>query len=161
MTEQASASSDSESESPVLSSEEELSSSDVEEPTDRSFGEQYAILLEAPIPEGAKCPILCMSKVPGKIDRLKEELSKKEREAHQMTLTKKKLLNTTHKDVSAWDAEDEKRLKKKTLNGVLALFNANSKAQNKPELLEPVKEEEAPQKKDEFLDLLLQAASKK
>ena len=154
-------SSESESESPVAESDEELSSSDYEEPTDRSFGEQYSILLNSEVPKGVDCPILCLSKVPGKIDRMREEMNRKEKESHQMTLMKKKLLNTQHKDISEWDAEEERRLKKNALNGVLALFNANSKASTKPELLKPVKEEDADKKKDEFLDLLRMAASNK
>lgn len=155
--------SESSSEEQVEEPEELLSSSsdgEDEDPTDRSFGEQFQMLLNAEVPEG-KCPILCFSKVPDKIDRLKREKEQKEKEDQKMRFAKKTLMNTKHVDASLWDDDEEKRLKKKALNGVLALFNANSQAQTKPEILKPVKEAEAPKKKEEFLDLLLQAASKK
>ena len=155
--------SDSSSDEQVEEPIENLSSSsddEDEDPTDRSFGEQFALLLNAEVPEG-KCPILCFSKVPGKIDRLKHEKEQKEKEEIRIKIAKKTLMNTKHVDPSLWDDDEEKRLKKKALNGVLALFNANSTAQTNPEILKPVKEEEAPKKKEEFLGLLLQAASKK
>ncbi len=163
MTEKESSSdSDSSSDEPIEEPIEDLSSSsdEDEDPTDRSFGEQFALLLNAEVPKG-KCPILCFSKVPGKIDRLKHEKEQKEKEDVKIKIAKKTLMNTKHVDPSNWDDDEEKKLKKKALNGVLVLFNANSQAQTKPELLKPVKEEEAPQKKEEFLDLLYQAASKK
>ena len=77
-----------------------------------------------------------------------------------MVLAKKMLLNSTHKGMDAFDEENEKKLRKQATKGAIQLFNSNSKAQNKPELLEPVKEEEVPKKKEEFLQLLLEAAGK-
>jgi hypothetical protein len=40
------------------------------------------------------------------------------------------------------------------------LFDSNSKAKSQPQLLEPVKEEEVPQRSEEFLDLIMKAAVK-
>ena len=142
------------------SEDEALSDSEPEEPTDRSFGQQYEALLNAEVPSG-KCPILCFSKIPARITKLKEEENKKIREGHQMVLAKKMLLNSTHKGMDAFDEENEKKLRKQATKGAIQLFNSNSKAQNKPELLEPVKEEEVPKTKEEFLQLLLEAAGKK
>lgn len=157
-------SSDSESSDEQIEEPEEIisSSSDAEDedPEDRSFGEQFSRLLNAEVPEG-KCPILCLSKIPGKIDRLKQEKEQKGKDEIKLKMAKKTLMNKKHVEASMWDDDEEKRLKKKALNGVLALFNANSQAQTKPELLKPVKEDEAPKKKEQFLDLLIQAANKK
>ena len=145
------------SESP--SEDEEISSSDEEEPTDRSFGQQYEALLNAEVPAG-KCPILCFSKIPARITKMREKENQKIREGRQLTQAKRTLLNATHKGIEAFDEEKENRLRKKATKGVIQLFNSDARAQNKPELLEPVKEEEIPKKKEEFLQLLLEAAGK-
>lgn len=139
--------------------EDVLSDSEPEEPTDRSFGQQYEALLNAEVPPG-KCPILCFSKLPARITKLKEEENRKIREGHQLALAKKTLLNSTHTGIAAFDEATEKKLRKQATKGAIQLFNTNSKAQNKPELLEPVKEADVPQKKEEFLQLLLEAAGR-
>lgn len=151
------------SEEPSNNTEEELlTSSDEydEAPEDRSFGEQFAKLLNAPVPNGV-CPILCRSKIPGKIDKLKREQAQKTKNEQKIRVVKKQMMNSKHLDPSLWDTNEEKKLKKKALNGVLTLFNANSKAQAQPEFLEPVKEKDAIKKKDDFLELLRRAPSNK
>ncbi|KAH0787659.1 hypothetical protein GPJ56_008454 [Histomonas meleagridis] len=138
---------------------DELSSSDEEEPTDRSFGQQYEALLNAEVPSG-KCPILCFSKIPARITKMRERENKKIREGRQLVQAKRTLLNATHKGIETFDEERENRLRKKATKGVIQLFNSDARAQNKPELHEPVKEEDVPKKKEEFLQLLLEAAGR-
>lgn len=136
-----------------------LSDSDPGEPEDRSFGEQFWSLLNEQIPAG-KCPILCLSKIPGKLQKKREEQNRKEREATHMAQTKKTLLNSKHRPIEEFDDARERALRKTAKRGVLAILNSSSKASVAPEILEPVKKEDVQQKQEEILDLLMQAAVK-
>ena len=136
-----------------------LSDSEPDAPDDRSFGEQFWSLLNEQIPPG-KCPILCLSKIPGKLQKKREDENKKEREASHLAQTKKTLLNSKRRPISEFDEERERTFRKTATRGVLAILNSSSKASVAPEMLEPVKKEEATQKQEEFLDLLMQAAVK-
>jgi hypothetical protein len=142
------------------SSSEELDSSEPEEDTDRSFGQQFADLLNTEVPS-KKCPILCFSKIPHKLQVLKEQDNKKEKMAVHMAQTKRKLLNSVHKDIAAFDERREAQIKKQATRGVIALFNANTQAK-KPgtseRLTEPAEEKE--EAKEGFLDLIMKAAVK-
>jgi hypothetical protein len=152
--------SDSDEESaPQASSDEELTSSEPEEETDRSFGQQYEALLNTVVPPG-KCPILCFSKIPQKLQKQKEKQNQQERQAVHLSQTKKQLLNSFHKGVADFDVHREAQVRKQATRGVIAIFNSNSKAKSQPQLLEPVKEEEVPQRSEEFLDLIMKAAVK-
>jgi hypothetical protein len=142
-----------------VDSSDELTSSEPEDETDRSFGEQFAALLETPIPAG-KCPILCFSKLPQKLHKLREDQNRKEREALHLASTKRRLLNSCRKSMDEFDPAREAQIRKQATRGVIALFNSNSKAKSTPLITEPVPEEEVPKKQEEFLDLIMQAAMK-
>ena len=136
-----------------------LSDSDPGEPEDRSFGEQFWALLNEQVPAG-KCPILCLSKIPGKLQKKREEQNRRERESSHLAQTKKTLLNSRHRPIEEFDEARERAIRKTAKRGVLAILNSSSKASVAPEILEPVKKEEVPQKQEEILDLLMQAAVK-
>lgn len=136
-----------------------LSDSDVAEPEDRSFGEQFWALLNEPIPAG-KCPILFHSKIPGKLQKKREEQNRKEREATHLAQAKKTMLNSKHRPIEEFDDARERAIRKVAKRGVLAILNSSSRATVVPQILEPVKKEEVPQKQEEILDLLMQAAVK-
>jgi hypothetical protein len=142
-----------------VNSSDELTSSEPEDETDRSFGEQYLALLETPVPPN-KCPILCFSKLPHKLHKLREEQNRKEREALHLSSTKRRLLNSCHKTIDEFDTAREAQIRKQATRGVIALFNSNAKAKAKPLIPEPVPEEEVPKKQEELLDLIMQAAMK-
>jgi protein required for attachment to host cells len=140
-------------------SSDELTSSDAEDDTDRSFGEQFAALLAEPVPAG-KCPILCLSKVPQRIGKMREEHNRRDREAAAVAQAKRQLLNTCHRAIADFDPEREARIRKQATRGVIALFNSNLKVRATPAIAEPVPESEVPQKKEEFLNLITRAALK-
>ena len=157
-------SSDEEKLSSGVDSDEELSSDDItDEDIDKSFGKQYEELLNQEIPEG-KCPILCFSKIPAKIAKQRAKLTKDEKEKESIKKVKKALLNQYHVEFSEFNVDDEKVLRKKATQGVIELFGAIAKAQNKtnPAQLQTSKQEEkTPETADDFLDILNQAASSK
>ena len=143
----------------MSSSEEELTSSGGEEPTDRSFGEQFLDLLNQPIPEG-KCPILSLSKIPSRIQQQMKEQKKKSSESTSVTMTKKVLLNKQHQTFDSFVLEKESRLRKSATKGVISLFSQISKAQNKAPIVEEAKNDEAPKDANDFLNMLSVAALK-
>ena len=63
-----------ESEQEQYSDSDVLSESEPDEPEDRSFGEQFAALLNAEVPsKKAGNPILSLSKIPGRLEKKREE----------------------------------------------------------------------------------------
>jgi hypothetical protein len=140
-------------------SSDELMSSEAEDDTDRSFGQQFADLLAAPVPAG-KCPILCLSKIPQRVQKMLENQKKRDQEAAALTKAKRKLLDSCHQPVADFDPDREAHIRKQATRGVIALFNSNVKVRVSPEIAEPVPESKVPQKKEEFLDLITRAAIK-
>lgn len=150
-----------ESEQEQYSDSEILTESEPDEPEDRSFGEQFAALLNAEVPaKKADNPILSLSKIPGRLEKKREEENKKEREASRLAQTKKQMLNSRRRPIEEFDAANEKAIRKRATRGVIALLNSMTKVAYNPEIIEPVKQEEAPQKQEELLELIMQAAAK-
>jgi hypothetical protein len=144
---------------PDGNSSDELTSSDGEDDTDRSFGQQYADLLGAPVPAG-KCPILCLSKIPERLRKMRENENKRDREMVAVAQAKRQLLNSCRRPIADFDPEREARIRKQATRGVIALFNSNAKVRAVPTIAEPVPESEMSQKTEEFLDLITRAAVK-
>lgn len=151
------------SQSTEVSESDDLTSSDEEEPNDRSFGQAYNELLNTPVPSD-KCPILCLSKIPARLNRKKEESNKKEREAVHLLATKKHLLNEAHVGVKGFDEDNENKLRKLGTRGTLTLFNqiANANIKKKEPEPESLQDDEAANaKQEEFLALLTATAVNK
>ena len=147
----------------IQSEDEELSSEDMaDEDIDKTFGKQYEELLNQEIPEG-KCPILCFSKIPAKIAQQRAQHSKESKEKISIKQAKRAILNQYHVEFSEFNVDDEKALRKKATQGVIQLFGAISKAQNRTnpaELQSNKTEEKQAETLDDFLDALNAAASK-
>ncbi|EAY23365.1 hypothetical protein TVAG_070280 [Trichomonas vaginalis G3] len=140
--------------------EEELTSSDEEEPTDRSFGENYAALLNEVIPDG-KCPILFLSKIPAKIASEREKQLKATREAERYQQGRKAMLDQFHTGYESYNDDDEYKLRKKATKGVIELFKSVHQAQNKKPITDtPPEKDDTPNDADEYLNILSMAAAK-
>lgn len=139
--------------------EEELTSSDEDEPTDRSFGENYAALLKEEIPEG-QCPILFLSKIPAKIKAEREKQLQQTREAQRYSQGLKAMLDQFHTGYEAYNEEDEYKLRKKATKGVIELFKSVSQAQSKKPAVETPAQDDTPNDADEYLNILSMAAAK-
>ena len=128
---------------------------------DVSFGKKYEELLNEPIPEG-KCPILALSKIPKRIEEERLKHLHEVKLTVSMKQTKRNLLNQYKASFNDFDMDQEKAMRKKATKGVIELFTAISKAQNKANPAEvkvpEKKDEDIPQTQDDFFEALAKAA---